>query len=76
MGVGGNRLQWYKGVLYCAKCGGWTKSRGTPKLLVETCKGKKPMGARIIKAIARDEPLALMRFPDKQWPQGDNNPTI
>eukprot|EP00973_Karenia_brevis_P026256 3621711-Karenia_brevis.AAC.1 len=34
------------------------------------------MGARIIRAIARDEPLALMRCPNNQWPQADNKPTI
>eukprot|EP00973_Karenia_brevis_P037160 5122703-Karenia_brevis.AAC.1 len=43
-GFGGHKLQWYKGVLYCALCGAWTKSKGQPKLLVDTCKGKKPMG--------------------------------
>eukprot|EP00973_Karenia_brevis_P033062 4562372-Karenia_brevis.AAC.1 len=49
-GIGGHKLQWYKGVLYCALCGAWTKSKGQPKLFVETCKGKKPMGARIMRA--------------------------
>eukprot|EP00973_Karenia_brevis_P074816 10397685-Karenia_brevis.AAC.1 len=34
------------------------------------------MGARIIRAIAKDEPPALMRCPNNQWPQADNNPTI
>eukprot|EP00973_Karenia_brevis_P037742 5206292-Karenia_brevis.AAC.1 len=34
------------------------------------------MGARILRAIARDEPLALMRCPNNQWPQADNNPTV
>eukprot|EP00973_Karenia_brevis_P015524 2124071-Karenia_brevis.AAC.1 len=34
------------------------------------------MGARIIRAIARDELLALMRCPNNQWPQAVNHPTI
>eukprot|EP00973_Karenia_brevis_P012052 1636247-Karenia_brevis.AAC.1 len=34
------------------------------------------MGARIMRAIAGDGPLAFMRCPDHQWPQADNNPSI
>eukprot|EP00973_Karenia_brevis_P015459 2114305-Karenia_brevis.AAC.1 len=52
-GLGAHRLQWYKGILYCTLCGTWTKSRGQPRLRVDTCKGKKPMGARILRAFAR-----------------------
>eukprot|EP00973_Karenia_brevis_P036105 4978437-Karenia_brevis.AAC.1 len=34
------------------------------------------MGTRILRAIARDEPLSLMKCPDNLSPQADNNPTI
>eukprot|EP00973_Karenia_brevis_P062036 8627172-Karenia_brevis.AAC.1 len=34
------------------------------------------MGARIMRAVARDEPLALVRCSNDQWRQADNNPTI
>eukprot|EP00973_Karenia_brevis_P009989 1350190-Karenia_brevis.AAC.1 len=34
------------------------------------------MGARIIRAVAKDRPLTLMRLDMNNWPQADNNPTI
>eukprot|EP00973_Karenia_brevis_P071039 9869508-Karenia_brevis.AAC.1 len=34
------------------------------------------MGARIIRAVARDVPPALRRCANNTWPQADNNPTI
>eukprot|EP00973_Karenia_brevis_P082498 11434981-Karenia_brevis.AAC.1 len=34
------------------------------------------MGARILRAISGDEPLALMRCPQQQLPQPSNNPTL
>eukprot|EP00973_Karenia_brevis_P070754 9835333-Karenia_brevis.AAC.1 len=34
------------------------------------------MGARILRAIARDEPLVLMRCHQQRWPQPNNNPTV
>eukprot|EP00973_Karenia_brevis_P012990 1763312-Karenia_brevis.AAC.1 len=33
-GPQGHKLQWFKGVLYCTQCGGWTAQSGQPKKLV------------------------------------------
>eukprot|EP00973_Karenia_brevis_P054164 7524880-Karenia_brevis.AAC.1 len=61
--------------MFCKLCGGWTQSQGHPRLLAGPCKGRQPMGARIIRAVARDEPPRLMKF-EHGWPQANNNPTI
>eukprot|EP00973_Karenia_brevis_P085539 11867873-Karenia_brevis.AAC.1 len=67
-------MQWYKGVLYCRSCGGWTMTQGNPRKLVEPCKGKSPMGSRLLRAVAANKPLAFMKC--QEWPQPNINPTI
>eukprot|EP00973_Karenia_brevis_P069574 9673740-Karenia_brevis.AAC.1 len=52
MMIEGHKLQWYKGILYCITCGGWTMTQGNPRKLVDTCKGRGPMGTRILRAVA------------------------
>eukprot|EP00973_Karenia_brevis_P004479 613316-Karenia_brevis.AAC.1 len=49
-------------------------TQGNPRKLVDTCKGRGPMGTRILRAVAGNRPPAFMRC--QEWPQLDNNPTI
>eukprot|EP00973_Karenia_brevis_P077322 10741334-Karenia_brevis.AAC.1 len=60
-GPEGHKLQWYQGVLYCALCGGWTVSGGRPRKLIETCKGRSPVGKRMLKAVANNQPPSSMK---------------
>eukprot|EP00973_Karenia_brevis_P009839 1330574-Karenia_brevis.AAC.1 len=58
------------------RVGGAQAPVGTPRLLRDSCKGKKPTGNTIIRAIARGPPPSFMRCPGGVWPQANNNPTI
>eukprot|EP00973_Karenia_brevis_P037952 5233919-Karenia_brevis.AAC.1 len=49
-GQQGRKLQWFKGILYCTLCGGWTAQSGRPKKLVAPCQDRGQRAPRILKA--------------------------
>eukprot|EP00973_Karenia_brevis_P046842 6498700-Karenia_brevis.AAC.1 len=50
-GPSGHKLQWFRGTLYCTKCGGWTAQSGRPRKLVQECNGKGQRALRILQMV-------------------------
>eukprot|EP00973_Karenia_brevis_P070190 9755266-Karenia_brevis.AAC.1 len=71
-GPQGHKLQWFKGILYCTQCGGWTAQSGRPKKLVAPCSGRGQRAPRILKAVADNRIPAFMR--PQEWPAPHNRP--
>eukprot|EP00973_Karenia_brevis_P066724 9276585-Karenia_brevis.AAC.1 len=67
-GPEGHKLQWYQGLLSCALCGGWTVSCDRPRKLIETCKGRSPMGKRMLKAVAKQPTTQQHAMPRMAMP--------